>query len=49
MRNYTGPVTVSGKGTHTIRAVAVNAAGQYSKISELTVIIESREDTALVP
>ena len=39
--NYTGPVTVSGNGVHEIRALAVNEAGEYSKLKELTVKIDT--------
>lgn len=40
LKTYTGPVQVSGDGIHTVRAFAVDADGQFSKISTVTVKID---------
>ena len=42
---YSGPVTVSGEGTHTVRAIAVDANETYSKVEELTVKIDQSAPT----
>jgi beta-glucosidase len=41
LRPYTGEVTVSGDGTHEVRALAVDSGGNYSPIATLTVRIDS--------
>ena len=43
---YTGPVTVSGDGTHTVRAIAVDEDGLFSTLKELSVKIDSVKPTA---
>jgi len=45
LRAYAGPVTISGDGTHTVRAFSVDADGQYSKIVTLTVKIDGTAPT----
>ena len=45
LRAYTAPVTVSGDGVHVVRAFAVDAAGQYSKIVSTTVRIDGAAPT----
>ena len=45
LRAYTGALTVSGDGTRTVRALAVDAHGQYSKIATLTVKIDGAAPT----
>lgn len=40
LRTYSEPVTVSGTGTHIVRALAMDADGQYSKILTLAVKID---------